>query len=129
MLDPSHRHLGGRERQIMEIVYQRGEASVGDVLDAMPNPPSYSAVRTMLNLLEQKGHLRHRQEGRKFIYLPVIAPEKARRSALKNVLATFFNDSVAKAVASLIEFEKRKLSNEDLDHLARLIDQARKEGR
>lgn len=129
MSRPSHLQLGARERQIMEIVYQRGEASVADVLEAMHDPPSYSAVRTMLGLLEEKGHLRHREEGRKFIYIPVVAPGKARRSALKNVLATFFEGSVPSAVASLIEIEKGKLSSDDLDRLAKLIDEARKEGR
>jgi BlaI family penicillinase repressor len=129
MPDPSFLHLGRRERQIMEIVYQRGQASVAQVLQAMPDPPSYSTVRTMLRLLEEKGHLRHKEDGRKFVYAPVVAPGKARRSALKNVLATFFNGSVAKAVASLIEIEKGQLTGDDFDRLAELIDRARKDGR
>lgn len=129
MPDPSHLHLGRRERQIMEIVFRRGQATVAEVLEALPDPPSYSAVRTMLRLLEEKGHLRHREQGRRFVYSPVIARGKARRSALKNVLATFFNGSVTKAVASLMDLERGKLSSEDLDRLAELIDEARKEGR
>lgn len=125
----SYLHLGARERQIMEVVYQRGEASVADVRRAMPDAPGYSAVRTMMRLLEEKGHLRHKELGRKFVYMPVVAPERARRSALRNVLSTFFNDSVTKAVASLIDIEKGKLTGEDLDRLADLIERARKEGR
>ena len=129
MPDPSLARLGRRERQIMEVVYRLGRASVADVLAALPDPPSYTSVRTMLRLLEEKGHLRHREEGRRFVYLPVVAPGTARRSALKNLLATFFNGSVEKAVASLIEIEAGRLSEEELDRLAKLIDQARKEGR
>ncbi len=113
----------------MEIVYQHGEASVAQVIEAMPDSPNYSTVRTMLRLLEEKGHLRHKEAGRKFVYIPIVAPGKARRSALKNVLATFFNGSVAKAVASLMELEGGKLTNKDLDRLAQLIDEARKAGR
>src|SRR5688572_7123725 len=129
MPDPSLARLGRRERQIMEVVYRLGRASVADVLAALPDPPSYTSVRTMLRLLEEKGHLRHREEGRRFVYLPVVAAGTARRSALKNLLATFFNGSVEKAVASLIESEAGRLSEEELERLAKLIDQARKEGR
>jgi predicted transcriptional regulator len=129
MPEPSLLQLGRRERQIMEIVYRHGEASVSDVLGDMPDPPSYSAVRTMLRLLEEKGHLRHREAGRKFVYAPVVAPGRARRSALRNLLATFFDGSVTKAVASLMDIERGKLTGDDLDRLARLIDDARKEGR
>ena len=129
MPDPSLARLGRRERQIMEVVYRLGRASVADVLAALPDPPSYTSVRTMLRLLEEKGHLRHREEGRRFVYLPVVAAGTARRSALKNLLATFFNGSVEKAVASLIESEAGRLSEAELDRLAKLIDLARKEGR
>src|SRR5688500_1959106 len=115
MAEPSLLHLGRRERQIMEIVYRRGEASVGDVLADMPDPPSYSAVRSMLRLLEEKGHLRHREDGRKFVYAPVVGPGRARRWALRNLLATFFDGSVPKAVASLMEIERGKLTGEELD--------------
>jgi predicted transcriptional regulator len=82
----------------------------------------------MLRLLEEKGHLRHKEDGRKFVYTPVVTPTRARRSALKNLLSTFFEGSVEKAVASLIEIERDKLSGDELDRLARLIDQARKDG-
>lgn len=121
--------LGRRERQIMDVVYAKGQASVGEVLAALPDPPSYSAIRAMLNMLEEKGHLRHKEDGRKFVYLPTVPREKARRSAVKRLLHTFFGGSVSEAVASMIEMDKKKLSHEDLDRLARLIDEARKEGR
>ena len=113
----------------MEAVYRRGSATVADVLADLPDPPSYTSVRTMLRLLEAKGHLRHREEGRRFVYLPVVAPARASRSALKNVVATFFDDSVEKAVASLMELGAGKLSDADFDRLATLIERARKEGR
>lgn len=127
MPKPSFQSLGRRERQIMEAVYARGEASVNDVLAALPDPPSYSAVRAMLNFLEQKGHLRHKEEGRKYIYLPTAPIDKARRSALKNMLHTFFGGSITQAVASLIELDKDKLSREELDRLSSLIKDAHKE--
>lgn len=129
MADHAPLDLGRRERQIMEVVYARGEASVADVLAALPDPPSYSAVRAMLNLLEEKGRLTHKEVGRKFVYLPTIAPEKARRSALQSLLQTFFGGSVTQAVASLIELDRGQLSAEELERLARLIEDAKKEGR
>ena len=121
--------LGRRERQIMEAVYRRGHATVAEVLRDLPDPPSYTSVRTMLRLLEKKGHLRHREDGRKFVYLPVVAPARASRSALKSVLATFFDGSVEKAVASLIGLGAGKLSDAEFGRLAELIDRARKDGR
>ncbi|MBA2671127.1 MAG: BlaI/MecI/CopY family transcriptional regulator [Gemmatimonadetes bacterium] len=121
--------LGRRERQIMEVVYASGKASVSDVLEALPDPPSYSAVRAMLNLLEEKGHLRHKEVGRKFVYMPTVPRTKARRSAIRKLVHTFFGGSCGDAAASLIELEREKLSAEDLDRLAALIEKARKEGR
>lgn len=124
-----HQALGRRERQIMDVVYQLQEASVGDVLERLPDPPSYSAVRTMLRLLEQKGYLKHRQEGVRFIYAPTQPREKAGRSALKHLLDTFFAGSATDAVAAILDNSADELSPEDLDRLARLIENARKEGR
>ena len=118
--------LGRRERQIMEAVYARGEASVSDVLDSLADPPSYSAVRAMLNVLEDKGHLRRRKVGRKFVYCPTVAPDKARRSALRKLVSTFFGGSASQAVASLLELDGERLSDEDLDRMARLIEEAKK---
>ncbi len=129
MSDSAPFNLGRRERQIMEIVYAKGRASVAEVLEALPDPPSYSATRAMLNLLEEKGHLRHKEVGRKFVYQPTLPREKARRSAVQNLLHTFFGGSVGEAVATMIEQDKKNLTPEDLDRLARLIAEAKKEGR
>ncbi len=128
MRKESLHHFSRRERQIMEIIYTRGRASAAEVLNAMPEPPSYSAVRAMLRLLEDKGHLTHEKEGRKYIFLPTVAPAKIRRSALKNLLHTFFNGSVENAVASLLDLNATELSQEELERLAKLIDEAKKEG-
>ena len=129
MGDPSPLHLSRRERQIMEILYTRGQASVAEVLESMHDPPSYSAVRTILRLLEEKGHVRHKEEGRKFIYAPTVPHRRARRSALKGLLQTFFGGSVSEAVASLIDLDRNQLSRAELERLSELIDKAGKEGR
>ncbi|HVU86078.1 MAG TPA: BlaI/MecI/CopY family transcriptional regulator [Pirellulales bacterium] len=124
-----HADLGRRERQIMDAIHELGEASVGDVLARLADPPSYSAVRTMMRLLEEKGYLKHRRDGMKYIYRPTLAPEKARRSALQHLLKTFFSGSAGDAVAAVLDLEGDKISAEELDRLAQLIDEARKEGR
>jgi len=121
--------LSRRERQIMEVVYRGGQAAATDVLERIPDPPSYSAVRAMLRILEQKGHLRHVVEGNRYVYRPIVPADRARRSALKSVLQTFFEGSPEKAVAALLDMSRAELSDEDLDSLSRLIDQAREEGR
>ena len=121
--------VGRRERQILEIVYAKGQASVSEVLAALTDPPSYSAVRAMMNLLEEKGHLRHKEVGRKFVYLSTLSRDKARRSALKNMLHTFFGGSASEAVASLIELDKENLSSSDLERLSALIEKAKEDGR
>ena len=129
MSKPAPLDLGRRERQIMEVVYAAGQASVSEVLDALPDPPSYSAVRAILNTLEEKGHLRRKKAGKKFLYLPTVTREKARRSVLKKLLATFFNGSAAQAMASLIEMDRGSLSEEDLVRLSGMIEEAKKRGR
>ena len=121
------RHLSRRERQIMDVVYQRGEATAAEVLDALPDPPSYSAVRALLRVLEGKGHVRHRRQGPRYVFLPTVARETARRSALARVVQTFFDGSNQAAVAALID--QSSLSRADLDRLEHLIDRARQEGR
>lgn len=123
----SHLYLSRRERQIMEILYRRGQASVAEVLEAMPDPPSYSAVRAMLRILEEKDHLKHKQVGRKYVFAPKVAREKAQQSAISNLLYTFFDGSVEQAVASLLDLNAQKLSDDDLNRLSQLIEQARKE--
>ncbi len=122
-------HLSRRERQIMEVVYRGGPAAATDVLEKLPDPPSYSAVRAMLRILEQKGHLRHVVDGNRYVYQPTVSPDRARRSAMKSLLQTFFEGSPEKAVAALLDMSRSELSSEDLDRLSRLIDEAREEGR
>jgi predicted transcriptional regulator len=124
-----HAHLSRRERQIMDVIYQQGRATAAEVLENMPNPPSYSAVRAMLRLLEDKGFVRHEQDGPRYVYLPTLSRDKARQSAMKQLLQTFFDDSAEQAVAALIDMSRRKMSDAELDRLSRLIDEARKEGR
>ena len=121
--------LGRRERQIMEAVYTCGQASVTEVLEAIPDPPSYSTVRAILNSLEEKGHLQRKKLGKKFLYVPTVSTEKARRSVLKRMVTTFFNGSAAQAAASLIEMDVNKLSGDDLDRLSALIEEAKQKGR
>lgn len=122
-------HLSRRERQIMDIIYELGRASVAEVLPRLPEPPSYSAVRAMLRVLEEKGHLRHRQDGPRYIYLATVPRDKARRSALKRLLRTFFDGSTEGAVAALLDMESSNLSPDELDRLAEMIEQAKQEGR
>ncbi len=124
-----HANLSRRERQIMDIIYKRTQATAAEVMDNMPDPPGYSAVRAMLRLLEEKGYLKHEQDGLRYVYLPTVSREKARQSALKQMLQTFFDDSTEDAVATLLDISKSKLSKADLDRLSKLIDEARKEGR
>ena len=119
--------LSRRERQIMDIIYARGQATAAEVVAALPDPPSYSAVRALLRILEQKGHLRHQQEGPRYLFLPIVSRERARRSALRSLVKTFFDGSPAQAAAALID--QSELSDEDFSRLAGIIEKARKEGR
>jgi predicted transcriptional regulator len=121
--------LGRRERQIVETVYRLGRATVAQVLAELPDPPSYSAVRGMLNLLEEKGHLRHEQDGLRYVYLPVVAAADASRSAMAHLVHTFFGGSPAESATALFDLPNHKLSREELEHLSGLIRQAMKEGR
>jgi predicted transcriptional regulator len=120
--------MSRRERQIMDAIYRRGRATAAEVLADLPDPPSYSAVRAMLRLLEEKGHLRHEQDGPRYVFLPVVHRDRAQRSALTHVVRTFFNGSATDAVAALLD-EGGKLSQAELDRLAEMIDRAREEGR
>jgi BlaI family transcriptional regulator, penicillinase repressor len=122
-------NLSRRERQIMDVLYRDRQATAAEVLAALPDPPSYSAVRAMLRVLETKGHVRHVADGTRYVYLPTVARERAGRPALAGVLETFFEGSTEKAVAALLELSPAGLSDEELDRLSRLIEQARLEGR
>jgi predicted transcriptional regulator len=121
--------LGARERQILETIYQLGEGSVAAVREKLADPPSYSAVRTMIRLLEKKGLLRHRRMGIKYLYRPVHSHESASRSALSHVMQTFFGGSATDAVAAILDVSAPRLTDDDLKRLEQLIDQARREGK
>jgi predicted transcriptional regulator len=122
-------NLSRRERQIMDAVYRLGRATATDVLAQIPDPPSYSAVRAMLRVLENKGHLRHVLEGKSYAYFPTLPRTRASRSALQNMLRTFFDGSTEKAVAALLDISRAELTDDEFARLSRLIDQARQEGR
>lgn len=129
MTPKSHTRLGSRERQIMEAVYRLGRATVAEVLAQLESPPSYSAVRAMLRILEHKGHLHHQQDGPRYVYLPVVSGERARKSILKDVVKRLFDDSTEQAVAALLESSSARMSDAELDRLQRLISSARRQGR
>jgi predicted transcriptional regulator len=121
--------LSRRERQIMDFLYQRGQATAAEVLGGIADPPSYSAVRAHLRTLEQKGHVVHAEEGRAYVYRPTVRKDAARRSALAHLLRTFFDNSTEAAVAALLDQKRAALSDAELDRLAKLVEQAKREGR
>src|SRR6476620_8030491 len=129
MAKPSPTTLTRREREIMDILYRRGRATAAEVLEDMASPPTYSAVRALLRILEDEGHIKHVQDGPRYVYLPAVARKDARKSALSHVVTTFFDGSVEQAVATLVESSRSKLSDEELERLAQLIEKAKKEGR
>lgn len=128
MTAPLQHDLSRRERQIMDVLYARGRATAAEVQAALPEPPSYSAVRAMLRILEEKGHVRHEQDGPRYIYRPTVARESAKRSALRHVLKTFFDGSTEQAISALLDDSSTRLSDAELNRLARLIDKARRTG-
>lgn len=121
--------LSRRERQIMEILYQRGKASASEVRDALSDPPSYSGVRAMLRVLEEKGHVKHENERLKYVFTPVVNPEKAKRSAVKHLVDTFFREAPEQVVAALLDVASKRLTGEELDRMTEMIEKAKKEGR
>ena len=129
MKKPSPATLTRREREIMDILYRRGRATAAEVMEDMAEPPTYSAVRALLRILEDEGHVKHVQDGPRYVYLPAVARADARKSALSHLVTTFFDGSVGEAVATLVESSKSKLSKEELERLAQLIEKAKKEGR
>jgi predicted transcriptional regulator len=128
MQTTNHQDLSRRERQILDILYQRGLATAAEVQAALPEPPSYSAVRALLRILEEKGHVRHQQDGPRYVYLPTVARDNAKRSAMRHMLKTFFDGSAEQAISALLDDASAKLSPAELDRLARLIEDARKSG-
>jgi predicted transcriptional regulator len=125
---PPAADLGRRERQILEAVYRLGRATVSEVRVELSDPPTYSAVRGMLNILEDKGHLKHVVDGLRYVYMPVVDSAEARRSALAHVVRTFFGGSTAEAASALFDLPDGRHSREELAHLSRLVKHAMKEG-
>jgi BlaI family penicillinase repressor len=121
--------LSRRERQIMDILYSRGKSSASEVREAMPNAPGYSAVRAMLRVLEEKGHIKHDVDGVKYVFSPTVPRDKAKRSAVKHLLDTFFNESPEQVVAALLDVSATRMTREELDRMAEMIEKAKKEGR
>ena len=120
--------LTRRERQIMDILYRDGGATVADVMAQLPDPPSYSAVRATMNVLEEKGHVRHKQDGARYVYHPAVPRERAKLAAMNHLLQTFFDGSAEQAISALLDQSDTRLSNRELDRLAELIEQARRAG-
>ena len=120
--------LSRRERQIMDILYKTGKGTAAEVRDAMLEAPSYSAVRAMLRILEEKGHLRHEQDGPRYVFLPAEPRDQAKRSALRHLVETFFEGSVEQTVAALLDTGSKNLKPSELDQLSRMIEDARKKG-
>lgn len=129
MAETSMRELSRRERQVMDIVYAEGEATVNEVQDRLPDPPSYSAVRSTMRILESKGHLVHTQQGPRYVYSPAVPREAARKAALRHLVSTFFDGSPGEAAVALLRMEDTDLSASDLGRLAERIEEARREGR
>jgi predicted transcriptional regulator len=127
MVKDSHKTLSRRERQIMDILYRRGRVSAGEIHQELPDAPTYSAVRAKLRVLEEKGHVRHEAEDLRYVYVPTMARDTARRSALRHMVATFFEDSVEQAVAALIDLSSPRLSSQDLKKIEDIIHQAKKD--
>ena len=126
MAKPVYSNLGARERQIMDAVHELGEASVAEVHEKLTDAPSYTTVRTMMRVLEEKGHLKFRREGVKYIYRPTAAPAKARKSALQHLVKTFFSSSTGDAVAALLDLSGDKMTPEEYERLANMIEEARR---
>ncbi len=129
MSKETNTQLSRREREIMDLIYRSGRATAAEVLEQLADPPSYSAVRALLRVLEDKGHLRHEEDGPRYVFLPTVPRERALQSALRQLLHTFFDGSTEQAVAALLDLSSTRLSDAELERLSQLIADARKEGR
>ena len=129
MSKETNTQLSRREREIMDVIYRAGRATAAEVLDQLADPPSYSTVRALLRVLEDKGHLHHEEDGPRYVFLPTVPRERARQSALRRLVHTFFDGSTEQAVAALLDLSSTRLSDQELGRLSRLIADARKEGR
>jgi BlaI family penicillinase repressor len=121
--------LSRRERQIMDVLYERQSATVSDVMEALPDPPSYSAVRATLRVLGDKGHVTHAEDGPRYVYAPAVPPDQARETALSHLLKTFFNGSAEQAVVTLLQMSEVDMATSDVERLAARVRDARREGR
>ena len=128
MTRAAHHDLSRRERQIIDALYKLGRASAAEIRGELPAAPSYSAVRSLLRILEEKGHVRHEQDGPRYVYLPMVTRDSAKRSAMRHMLQTFFDGSTAQAMSALLDVSSSRLDDAELDRLKRVIDQARKQG-
>jgi predicted transcriptional regulator len=128
MAEPADHKLSRRERQIMDVLYQRQRASAAQIRESLANPPSYSAVRALLHILEEKGHIRHAEKDLRYVYFPTASRERVRRAALRHLVVTFFDGSAAQAVATLIDPSTAHVSEDELERISELIAKARKGG-
>ena len=128
MVKNVHTVLSRRERQIVDILYRRGRATAAEVMEELSGDPSYSTVRTQLRVLEDKGHVRHEEEGQRYVYIPAVPRRTVRKSAMKHLVDTFFEGSVEQAVAALLGGDGARLSEEELERIGELIEKAKKEG-
>ena len=128
MAKSSHATLTRRERQIMDVLYRRGRATAAEVMEDVSGEPNYSTVRTQLRVLEEKGHVRHEEQGLRYIYMPAVPRRAARKSALKHLMDTFFDGSAEQVVAAVLGGEAARLSDDDLKRIADLVAKARKDG-
>ena len=119
-------HLSRRERQIMDVLYKAGRGTAADVQAGMPDPPGYSAVRAMLRILEEKGHIRHEQDGARYVFIPIVKRDRAKRSALQHVVDTFFDGSASQVMAARLDNSAKELDEDELIRLRKLIDSAAK---
>ena len=124
-----HVDLSRRERQIMDVIYRKETATAAEVMDSIPDAPSYSAVRALLRILEEKGHLKHDKVGPRYVYRPTVSLENAKKTAMRHVLSTFFEGSVSQAVSALLDIQHRDLNDEELNRLEDIISEAKREGR
>jgi BlaI family transcriptional regulator, penicillinase repressor len=128
MTKTAHHDLSRRERQIIDALYKLGRASAADIRTELPSAPSYSAVRSLPRILEEKGHIRHEQDGPRYVYVPVVGRDNAKRSAMRHLLQTFFDGSTSQAMSALLDVSSSRLDDAELERLKKLIDQARKQG-
>jgi BlaI family penicillinase repressor len=126
---PDNQNLSRRERQIMDILYRLGSATAAEVKENLTDAPSYSAVRALLRILEEKGHIKHAYDGPRYVYAPIVSRPVAQKSALKQIVKTFFDGSTSNAVAALLDMSAKDLSDSELERLAAIVEQAKREGR